>query len=67
MLILYVWTATFAFGVALMAFVPLSYGLLAGTLAVAVAAALTFGPLRRPRSSQQARAMTGVPGSRAPL
>ncbi len=52
-LILYVWTATFAFGVALMAFVPLSYGLLAGTLAVAVAAALTFGPLRRPRSSSR--------------
>ena len=52
-LILYVWTATFAFGVAVMAFVPLSYGLIAGTLAVAVATALTFGPLRRPRSGSR--------------
>jgi len=52
-LILYVWTATFAFGVAVMAFVPFSYGLLAGTLAVGLAAVLTFGPLRRPRSSNR--------------
>jgi len=48
-LILYVWTATFAFGVALMAFVPYTYGLLAGGLAVVVATILTLGPLRRPR------------------
>jgi UDP-GlcNAc:undecaprenyl-phosphate GlcNAc-1-phosphate transferase len=48
-LILYVWTATFAFGVALMAFVPYTYGLLAGGLAVVVATMLTLGPLRRPR------------------
>jgi UDP-GlcNAc:undecaprenyl-phosphate/decaprenyl-phosphate GlcNAc-1-phosphate transferase len=52
-LILYVWTATFAFGVALMAFVPLSYGIAAGFLAVGVATALTFGPLRRPRSASR--------------
>jgi hypothetical protein len=52
-LILYVWTATFAFGVALMAFIPFSYGLLAGIVAIAVAAALTFGPLRRPRGSRR--------------
>ncbi len=52
-LILYVWTATFAFGVALMAFVPLSYGLLAGVLAVGVSTALTLGPLRRPRSTSR--------------
>ncbi|HYY11127.1 MAG TPA: MraY family glycosyltransferase [Kineosporiaceae bacterium] len=52
-LILYVWTATFAFGVAVMAFVPLSYGLLAGVLAVAVSTALTLGPLRRPRSTRR--------------
>src|ERR671939_527245 len=52
-LILYVWTATFAFGVALMAFVPFSYGVLAGLLAVSVATALTFGPLRRPRTASR--------------
>ena len=52
-LILYVWTATFAFGVAVMAFIPFSYGLLAGIVAVGLAAALTFGPLRRPRSSNR--------------
>jgi UDP-GlcNAc:undecaprenyl-phosphate GlcNAc-1-phosphate transferase len=52
-LILYVWTATFAFGVALMAFVPPSYGVAAGILAVGVATALTFGPLRRPRSTSR--------------
>jgi UDP-GlcNAc:undecaprenyl-phosphate/decaprenyl-phosphate GlcNAc-1-phosphate transferase len=52
-LILYVWTATFAFGVALMAFIPFSYGLIAGTAAVAIAVVLTFGPLRRPRSSSR--------------
>jgi UDP-GlcNAc:undecaprenyl-phosphate GlcNAc-1-phosphate transferase len=52
-LILYVWTATFAFGVAVMAFVPFSTGLLVGTVAVTVAIALTFGPLRRPRSSNR--------------
>ncbi len=48
-LILYVWTATIAFGVALMAFVPFTFGLLAGGLALVVATALTLGPLRRPR------------------
>jgi UDP-GlcNAc:undecaprenyl-phosphate GlcNAc-1-phosphate transferase len=52
-LILYVWTATFAFGVALMAFIPLSYGLVAGVFAVVVATALTLGPLRRPRSTSR--------------
>ncbi len=52
-LILYVWTATFAFGVAVMAFVPLSYGLIAGVLAVAVSTALTLGPLRRPSSTRR--------------
>jgi UDP-GlcNAc:undecaprenyl-phosphate GlcNAc-1-phosphate transferase len=52
-LILYVWTAAFAFGVAVLAFVPLSYGLLAGALAVFAAGALTFGPLRRPRPTSR--------------
>jgi UDP-GlcNAc:undecaprenyl-phosphate GlcNAc-1-phosphate transferase len=61
-LILYVWTATFAFGVAGMAFIPFSYGLVAGTLAVGLAIALTFGPLRRPRSStRQAQMPAGEP------
>jgi hypothetical protein len=36
-----------------MAFVPLTYGLAAGVLAVGVATALTLGPLRRPRSTSR--------------
>jgi UDP-GlcNAc:undecaprenyl-phosphate/decaprenyl-phosphate GlcNAc-1-phosphate transferase len=44
-LILYVWTATLAFGVALTAF-GLRKALVIGAVAVVVAAALTFGPLR---------------------
>jgi UDP-GlcNAc:undecaprenyl-phosphate GlcNAc-1-phosphate transferase len=44
-LILYVWTATLAFGVALTAF-GLRPALLVGAVSVVVAAALTFGPLR---------------------
>jgi UDP-GlcNAc:undecaprenyl-phosphate GlcNAc-1-phosphate transferase len=46
-LIFYVWTAIAAFGVALMAFVPVSSALAAGAAAVVVALALTLGPLRR--------------------
>jgi UDP-GlcNAc:undecaprenyl-phosphate GlcNAc-1-phosphate transferase len=46
-LIMYVWTAIAAFGVALTAFVSLSTALLAGSLAVALAVLLTIGPLRR--------------------
>jgi UDP-GlcNAc:undecaprenyl-phosphate/decaprenyl-phosphate GlcNAc-1-phosphate transferase len=45
-LILYVWTATLAFGVALTAY-SLAKAITLGAVAVAVAAALTFGPLRR--------------------
>jgi UDP-GlcNAc:undecaprenyl-phosphate GlcNAc-1-phosphate transferase len=46
-LIMYVWTGTVAFGVAMMAFVHLRAALLIGAVAVAVASALTLGPLRR--------------------
>jgi UDP-GlcNAc:undecaprenyl-phosphate GlcNAc-1-phosphate transferase len=45
-LVLYVWTAIAAFGVALMAFVPVLTALAAGAAAVVVALALTLGPLR---------------------
>lgn len=45
-LILYTWTAIAAFGVAFMAFVPVRTALLLGAVAVVVAVALTFGPLR---------------------
>jgi UDP-GlcNAc:undecaprenyl-phosphate GlcNAc-1-phosphate transferase len=48
-LLMYVWTAIVAFGVAVTAFVPLSTALGMGLVAVAVAAALTLGPLRRAR------------------
>jgi UDP-GlcNAc:undecaprenyl-phosphate/decaprenyl-phosphate GlcNAc-1-phosphate transferase len=44
-LILYVWTATVAFGVALMAF-DLTKAIVVGGASVVVAAVLTFGPLR---------------------
>jgi len=47
-LIMYVWTAIIAFGV-VSAFLNLSTALLVGTAAVALAAVLTLGPLRRSR------------------
>lgn len=45
-LILYVWTAIVAFGVASAAFVDTRAALAGGVLAVVIAVALTFGPLR---------------------
>jgi UDP-GlcNAc:undecaprenyl-phosphate/decaprenyl-phosphate GlcNAc-1-phosphate transferase len=52
-LTLYLWTATVAFGVAIMAFVPLQTALTAGALAVALAVLITFGPLRSRRTSSR--------------
>jgi UDP-GlcNAc:undecaprenyl-phosphate GlcNAc-1-phosphate transferase len=48
-LLMYVWTAILAFGVATTAFVSFSTAVLLGVVAVSVAAALTLGPLRRGR------------------
>ncbi len=45
-LIFYIWTAIVAFGVALMAFIPVPTALAAGAAAIMVALALTLGPLR---------------------
>ncbi len=45
-LILYVWTAIAAFGVAFMAFVPVRTALIAGAAAVVAALLVTLGPLR---------------------
>ena len=45
-LVMYLWTAIFAFGVASAAFVALRTAVVVGVAAVVVAAALTFGPLR---------------------
>lgn len=55
-LIFYVWTAIVAFGVALMAFIPVGAALGAGVVAVGGALVLTLGPLRR----------GGGPGRRRP-
>jgi UDP-GlcNAc:undecaprenyl-phosphate GlcNAc-1-phosphate transferase len=49
-LIMYVWTATLAFGVASVAFVPLPTAILGGVAAVIVAILLTLGPLRGRRA-----------------
>ena len=48
-LLMYVWTAILAFGVALTAFVSLPAAVLTWALVVVAAAALTLGPLRRDR------------------
>jgi len=45
-LIMYVWTATVAFGVVSVAFVPPRWALVLGVAAVLIAIALTLGPLR---------------------
>jgi UDP-GlcNAc:undecaprenyl-phosphate GlcNAc-1-phosphate transferase len=45
-LLFYVWTAIAAFGVALMAFIPVPVALAGGAAAIMVALALTLGPLR---------------------
>jgi UDP-GlcNAc:undecaprenyl-phosphate GlcNAc-1-phosphate transferase len=50
-LILYVWTAIAAFGVAFMAFVPVQTALIAGAVAVLAALAVTLGPLRGRRGA----------------
>ena len=56
-LLLYVWTAIGAFGVAIMAFVPILWALAGGAVAIAVAVALTLGPLRgRGRRHRSGRA-----------
>lgn len=54
-LIMYVWTATVAFGVVSVAFVPRIWAAGLGVVAVVLAAALTLGPLRRPRKRHRAR------------
>lgn len=46
-LLFYLWTAIAAFGVALMAFVPVLTALALGTAGVIVALGITFGPWRR--------------------
>ena len=48
-LIFYIWTAIVAFGVALMAFIPIGVALTGGVVAVGGAVVLTLGPLRRPK------------------
>ena len=50
-LILYVWTATLAFGVASVAFVSLPTAIGLGSVAVVIALALTLGPLRGRRAT----------------
>jgi UDP-GlcNAc:undecaprenyl-phosphate GlcNAc-1-phosphate transferase len=50
-LVLYVWTAIAAFGVAVMAFIPVRTALAAGAAAVVGAIALTLGPLRGRRGA----------------
>lgn len=51
-LLIYLWTAIAAFGVALMAFVPVLTALAAGAGAIIVALGITLGPLRgRPASA----------------
>lgn len=47
-LIFYVWTAVVAYGVALMAFIPIPVALLLGAIGVLLAIAVTFGPRVRP-------------------
>ncbi len=60
-LLIYLWTAIAAFGVALMAFVPVLTALAAGAGAIIVALGITLGPLRgRPGSAAVA---TGNHGS----
>ena len=45
-LLLYLWTAIGAFGVAVMAFIPVEAALVAGAVGIALALAITFGPRR---------------------
>ena len=65
-LILYVWTATLAFGVASVAFIPPLTALAAGFVAVLLALALTLGPLRgRARPTAPRRVAGPKPPTRA--
>jgi UDP-GlcNAc:undecaprenyl-phosphate GlcNAc-1-phosphate transferase len=68
-LIMYVWTATLAFGVASVAFVPPRTAVAAGVAAVVLAVALTLGPLRGRRAQAVAvrrAAANGANGAAAP-
>jgi UDP-GlcNAc:undecaprenyl-phosphate GlcNAc-1-phosphate transferase len=65
-LVLYLWTAIAAFGVALMAFVPVLTALAAGAVAVVVALFLTLGPLRGRDRPVPPRRVIGVGGTRGP-
>lgn len=56
-LILYFWTATVAFGVALFALLPPRLALLIGGVSVLVALALTLGPLRGRRAAARLAAL----------
>ena len=61
-LLLYVWTATLAFGVASAAFIPPLTSVAAALVAVTVVCTLTFGPLRG-RRRRVTRATPGPPGT----
>jgi UDP-GlcNAc:undecaprenyl-phosphate GlcNAc-1-phosphate transferase len=50
-LIMYVWTATLAFGVVSVAFVPRSVAVGLGVVAITIASLLTLGPLRARRAA----------------
>jgi len=62
-LLLYVWTAIGAFGVAIMAFVPIRPALAGGAVAIAVAVALTLGPLRGRERGGRRGPGSGPPGA----
>lgn len=61
-LVLYLWTAIAAFGVALMAYVPVLTALAAGAGAIVVALFLTLGPLRGRTRPEPPRTVIGVGG-----
>jgi len=71
-LIMYVWTATLAFGVASVAFVPPLTAVAGGAAAVVLAVVLTLGPLRGRRAeavavrrAARADGANGVPANGA--
>lgn len=60
-LIMYVWTATVAFGVVSVAFVPFATATVLGVVAVTVAILLTLGPLRGRRKPKRPTPQPEVP------
>jgi len=65
-LILYFWTATVGFGVALFALVPPKTALFFGGLAIVISLLLTIGPLRGRRATGRPPARPPVPPTRPP-